>query len=273
MKFICGEEDLIGEKVVEVVTDKPAINQEMVGVQFYKEFVQEFRSHCSSLGYGLNDVIQQIGIRYGQRVSLEYMTHFEQLKLSRESYTPLILLLNTWIKDTAKAAGSSEKDPLSSVSAPSINPRRAIKRKRTIVSVDVTNMLEKEFAQKKTPTATELQKIAVKLSVEKDHVRTWFSNRRRRERCEGKRPLAKQGSKKDKTAQPKKKVRIPSTLYDITVEVPSVHPRDIGSLIHVTQTTLHQCSKFVFFKVYFSHFNTSHHSSFQVHALISVIGN
>ena len=224
----------IGEQIIEVVTDEPTINKERAAVQMYTNFVKYFQYHRSKLGYDLKNVIQQIAIRYGQKVSLEYITNFEELMLTEESYVPLLNLLDTWIKDTARAAGTSEEDIGCILTLPTtgIYPQRA-KKKRTIANARITSKLEEEFAKKKTPTPNELQRIANYLRVGKDYVRIWFCNRRRREKCEGKRPMTRQlqAASYPTLAEPpitSPHSKIPSPLYDITIEVPSIHPRDIG---------------------------------------------
>ena len=238
----------ITDQVIEVVTDEPTITKEKDNIKQYTNFVDYFKSHRIKLGYNLNDVIHQIAIRYGQMISLTYITDFEGLILPEESYAPLMIILDNWIKDSAKASGSysSEHDASRIITLPAtgIYPQRA-RKKKTTVEACVKMNLEEEFAKKKTPTLTELQKIAKRLGVEKDFVRNWFCNRRRREKCEGKKPLSRRTSAAVKKVAPSPKAlpaqinpssqsqhKIPSELYDITIEVPSIHPRDIASPSH-----------------------------------------
>lgn len=149
-------------------------------------------------------------------------------------------ILNRWVKDTAQASGSSDVPAIMSSPATSIYPQR-IRRQKTMVSSGVTFRLEEEFSKKRTQTQSELQKLAFGLGVEKEYVRGWFCNRRKKEKCLGKRPAARNlgssyvaetsfvqevavdvvGVSDDGNS-----IKIPSEVYDITVEVPSINPRD-----------------------------------------------
>ncbi len=218
---------------MEVTTSVPASEKG----EIYKKFVACFKSHRTKLGYSLEDVMQQLAIRYGQKITRPYIQGFEDLVLSRDSYSPLMEILKTWIRDTAKAAGTSEKDIASIVTCPStmIYPQR-VRKQKTIVSTQVTLRLEDVFSRKRNPTQAESQHLAQELGVEKEYVRTWFNNRRRKDKILGKRPMEKQdvpASVVEDSPSPittlEGKPVISSALYDITVVVPSIHPRDVGT--------------------------------------------
>ena len=218
----------IGEQVVEVVAS------DLAEMQIYVDFVKRFKSHHLKLGYSLEDIVQQVKIRYGKSIDLQCIKDFEDLLLQKESYVPLLEILDTWVKDTAKASGSNDQEMVM-LPANSICPHRSWKQKRkqkTSVDTNVTLRLEEAFARKKSPTQSELTKLANGLGVEKDYVKNWFYNRRKKEKCMGKRPAGKEedASVKSKPAENMETeaigVKIPSIMYDITVEIPSIHPRD-----------------------------------------------
>lgn len=217
----------IGEQVVEVVAS------DLTEMQIYVDFVKRFKSHHLKLGYSLEDIVQQVKIRYGKTIDLQCLKEFEDLLLQKESYVPLLEVLDAWLKDTAKASGSNDQEVVM-LPANSICPHRSWKQKRkqkTLVDANVTLRLEEEFARKRSPTQSELVKLASLLGVEKDYVRNWFYNRRKKEKCMGKRPAGKEEddsikSKPENMETEAIGVKIPSIMYDITVEIPSIHPRD-----------------------------------------------
>jgi hypothetical protein len=212
----------IGEQVVEIE------ESDMKEVQMYVDFVKKFKSQHLELGYGLDDIVQQVNIRYGKKIELQQMKDFENMLLQKESYAPLLEILDTWIKDTVKASGSIEMFPRP---LNNIFPHRTWKQRRkqkTAVDSNVTMHLEEEFARKKSPTPSELTRLASSLGVERDYVRNWFYNRRRKEKCMGKRPAGREEEATLKMKPLDVKIddvgtTIPSVTYDITVEVPSIH--------------------------------------------------
>ena len=230
--------------VMEVTTSDPASEKDVKQEKMYREFVACFKAHRIKLGYSLEDVMQQLAIRYGQKITRPYIQGFEDLVLSKDSYGPLMQILKSWISDTAKAAGTSEKELANIVTCPStmIYPQR-VRKQKTIVSTQVTLRLEEAFSQKRNPIQAEIQHLAQELGVEKEYVQTWFNNRRRKEKIIGKRPM-------DETDVPTSKVIekapsptnatlegkpvISSPCYDITVVVPSIHPRNVGPTLYTS---------------------------------------
>ena len=229
----------IGEQVVEVEASDP---EEM---QVYVDFVKHFKSHHLKLGYCLEDIVQQVAIRYRERVSLQRMKDFEELLLQKDSYAPLMNILTVWMKDTARASGSED---ILMLPTTSIYPFREWKQKRkqkTLVNITITLRLEEEFSKRKSHTPAELQKLAFSLGVDKEYVKNWFYNRRRKEKAMDKKLAGKEEDTCTVTesntgasdavlfpgpmASASSSGKIPSMFYDITVEVPSIHPRDIIS--------------------------------------------
>lgn len=227
-----SEEDLdveIGEQVVEVETS--ADQTTSAGSQIYKDFADSFKACRMRLGYSFEAVVQQVRIRYGLNILLADLVSLEKLTLPVEKCGCLVDVLQKWIEDIAKAAGESSDSCTTtklSTTTTSIYPQRARK------------YLETEFGRKKNPTSMEMQKMAQFLGVEKDVVRTWFANRRKEEKCLGKRPMGKRREVVRKSlGTPNTAMQagqaIPSSHYSITVEVPSIHPRDIGTLSHTIE--------------------------------------
>lgn len=232
----------ISEQVVEVGTVEPNIPaptsfycERRHGGPFYKDFASLFKTHRLKLGYTFEAVAQQVAIRYGLKLLTTNIQKFEELRLNSKMAGPMVDILDRWMKHCATAAGTSEDDLIHfSTTTTSIYPQRVRKH------------LEMVFSRKKTPTMVEMQRLAQLLGVERDYVRTWFTNRRKVEKCLGKRPMEKRGrivSIKRLAVTPnavaQKGQPIPSPLYDITVEVPSIHPRDTGSSFPTNYTIEH----------------------------------
>lgn len=195
----------------------------------YNEFANVFKNHRLKLGYTHADVIQQVGIRYGVSFGTDTIAQFEVVHLPLSTVRTLKPVLQMWLKDTAKAAGTSEEEMKEIIvhASTSINPKRERKRRTTVDSV-IKGQLEEEFRKKRTPSQSEMQTMANRLGMEKDFIRVWFCNRRQRQKKIEKelKMRARQGS----GSSPK--ATIPSPSHDITVEVPSIDPRDAGSPIH-----------------------------------------
>lgn len=256
MKALIRGDVEISEQEVEVT------ESELTDVQLYVDFAKHFKSHHLALGYSLEDIAQQVAIRYGNKIPLQYIRDFEDLQLRKDKFIPLMSVLNRWMEDTAQASGSSDVPVIMTIPATSIYPQRT-RRQKTMVSTSVTLRLEEEFSKKRTPTQSELQKLALDLGVEKEYVRSWFCNRRKKEKCLGKRPARKPEPCVSNTSLMQEvavdigsgdgnSIKIPSQVYDITVEVPSIHPRDLvnsSDCLHYTATveqttyTLPQCSE------------------------------
>ena len=207
----------------------PMSSQEAKQLEDYNEFAAIFRQHRSKLGYTHADVIQQIGIRYGYSCSTDTIAQFEVVQLPLDSIRDLKSVLQMWLKDTAKAAGTSEEDMKEIIihAATSINPKRERKRRTNVDSV-VKGQLEEEFRKKRTPSQSEMQSMANRFGMEKEFIRVWFCNRRQRQKKLEKE--LKTRTKRTPASSPK--ATIPSPSYDITVMVPSIDPRDVGSPIH-----------------------------------------
>lgn len=226
----CGDVP-IGEQVVEVETDEHATElskeREKATFKKYMDFVRRFKSHRSQLGYTLTDVIQQVAIRYGQRVSLPYITTFEEMRLPERNFIPLMHLLELWVRDTASAAGLDADSGILQVQVTGIYPQRERKQKHLLTAV----RLEDEFSKKKNPSPSDIQRISQMLRMDKMYIRNWFRDRRKREKEEREAmvvgPLLSWSTTQNVITQ-FGKPKVPSSLYDITVEVPSIHPRDMN---------------------------------------------
>ena len=212
-------------------TQLPMSSQEAKELDEYSEFAAIFRSHRLKLGYTHADVIQQVGIRYGYSFSTDTIYQFEARQLPFTSARNLKPVLQMWLKDTVKAAGSSEEEMNEIIvhASTSINPKRERKRRTNVDSL-VKGQLEEEFRRKRTPSQSEMLAMANRFGMEKEFVRVWFCNRRQRQK-KLERELKTKASKHTASI-PSPKATIPSPSHDITVEVPSIDPRDAGSLIH-----------------------------------------
>ena len=128
----------------------------------YKEFATAFKSHRLKMGYSQADVMQQVAIRYGACISQERVDRFEGLQLTITAVRTLKATLEQWVRDTAKASGTSEEEIKEIIVSPttSINPKRERKR-RTSVDACIKDELEAEFQRKRKPTKVEMGLIAV----------------------------------------------------------------------------------------------------------------
>ena len=205
----------------------------------YKEFAVAFKNHRIKLDYSHNDVSQQLGFRYGITTTKDSVSEFESLQMSLPDVRKLKSVLQMWVKDTAKAAGTSEEEINEIVVSPttSINPRRERKR-RTAIDPWVKEELEAEFQSKRKPTQVEMSRMASRLGVEKDFVRIWFCNRRQRQKKrdqELSRAVQRAGqSSTVEIAVPSTTVKIPSPSHEITIEVPSGES-DSSAAVYITQ--------------------------------------
>lgn len=127
----------------------------------------------------------------------------------------------------------------------SINPSKLMMKKResvsTIVAIDseVECQLEDEFQSNTTPSQAEISAMSGKYKILKSVVRSWFCNRRQKQKKLEKIAATSLKVKKKtlstsrfKSNNPVSKLVIPSQTHDITVEVPSINPKDRGSIIH-----------------------------------------
>ena len=208
----------------------PMSSQEAKELDEYNDFATIFRNHRFKLGYTHADVIQQVGIRYGYSFSINTIAKFELVQLSIDTVRALKPILQMWLKDTVKAAGTSEEEMKEIIvhASTSINPKRERKRRTNVDSV-IKSQLEEEFRRKRTPSQSEMQVMANRLGMEKEFIRVWFCNRRQRQKKLEK-ELKTRASRQTSSSSPK--TTIPSPSHDITVEVPSIDPRDMGSPIH-----------------------------------------
>ena len=208
----------------------PMSSQEAKEVDEYNEFATIFRNHRLKLGYTHADVIQQVGIRYGYFSSIDTIAKFELIQLPLKIVRELKPVLQMWLKDTVKAAGTSEEEMKEIIvhASTSINPKRERKRRTNVDSV-IKSQLEEEFRRKRTPSQSEMQAMANRMGMEKEFIRVWFCNRRQRQKKLEK-ELKAHTDKQTSSCSPK--ATIPSPSHDITVEVPSIIPCDMGSPIH-----------------------------------------
>ena len=216
----------------------------------YKEFATTFKSERTKLGYTQADVVQQVYIRYGVSFSQDTLVQFEAGELPLETVRSIKSVIEEWLRDSLKVSEEKIKEFI--VYPTSINPKR--ERKRRILDDVTRKQLENEFRKKKKPNQNELHHIANHFQIEKDFVRNWFCNRRQWEKklkqiMKGTSSGGGRSSNQEKWATPgrsttrltrqgtnvhvpTKKTKIPSPSHDITVEVPSIDPRDVGSLVH-----------------------------------------
>ena len=225
----------ISDQVVEVETSEPSASC-AAGSEIYMEFAKSFKACRVNLGYSYEAVAQQVKIRYSLELPVKDIKSLEDLSLPIAKCGYVVEVLHKWIADTAMAAGASAEDYNKTTKLQFSNTTTSIYPQR------VRKYLETEFGKKRSPTVAEIRKMAQFLGVEKNYVREWFVNRRKEEKCVGKRPagrreLSKQIPIPNPVTQTGK--AIPSPKYDITVEVPSIHPRDIGTLFHANYTIEH----------------------------------
>ena len=189
----------------------------------YKEFAAAFKAHRLRMGYSQVDVVQQVSIRYGVSFSQVRIGHFEDLQLTITSVRSLKPTLEQWVRDTAKASGTSEEEIKEIIVSPStsINPRRERKR-RTSVDACIKYELETEFQKKLKPTKVEMGRMASRLRVDKEFVRIWFCNRRQRQKKKEKESQVTAAAFQSPSGvvDPPRTIKIPSPSHDITVEVP-----------------------------------------------------
>ena len=201
----------------------------------YKEFVDHFKSYRESRGYSLEDVTQQVGSRYGKRISLRLITNFEDMALNdKKSYGALMETLRVWLRDATEASDGSDED---TQSIPTIATRQLnsilslrLRNRRAWVNAQVARGLEEEFSRKANPTHSEVKKMAKDWNMEIDYIRTWFCNRRRRAKTWRitNRAASTQmlGLGARIFPQQVEGNKIPSLTHDITVEVPSDYSMD-----------------------------------------------
>ena len=247
--IVDGTVDAI-QQTVEVETE--ISSEEAKETEEYKGFATTFKSERTNLGYTQADVVQQVCIRYGVSFSQDTLVQFEAGELPLETVRSIKSVIEEWLRDSLKASNVSEEKIKEIIVYPtSINPNR--ERKRRILDDVTRQQLENEFTKKKKPNQNELQHIADHFQIKKDFVRIWFCNRRQREKnlkqtMKGSSSGGGRSSNQEKSATPgstikltrqgtnvhvpTKKTKIPSPSHDITVEVPSIDPRDVGSLVH-----------------------------------------
>ncbi len=120
-----------------------------------------------------------------------------------------------------KPPGIKEKTKTSAVST--LSPKQ---KKSSRIDEKTNAIFEKYFEQNKSPSQEEICEMCEKYNLTKGAVRTWFSARRQKQkRVEKVRAMRSSQS-------PKEQLKVPSDSYDITVEVPSINPRDRGSVVH-----------------------------------------
>ena len=211
----------------EVSTNPPTepSQEELKEYDDYKEFAAAFKNQRTKLGYTQADVSQQVGIRYGVTFSQPTIFQFESIQLELATVRKMKPVLEMWVRDTAKAAGTSEEEIKDIIVSPStsIYPRRERKR-RTSIDAFAREQLEAEFQRKRKPSQIEMSRMAATLGVEKDFVRIWFCNRRQRQkkRDNDGTTSTSQSSEGELLSTT---VKIPSPSHDITLEVPILSPQ------------------------------------------------
>ena len=121
----------------------------------YKKFAVAFKSYRLKMGYSYADVMQQVAIRYNKCISQEIINHFEGLQLTTTVVQKLKTTLERWVRDTAKASGTSEEEIKIVSPTTSINPKRERKR-RSSVDAGIFDQLEAEFQRKCKPNKVEM---------------------------------------------------------------------------------------------------------------------
>lgn len=133
--------------------------------------------------------------------------------------------------------------------ATGINPKQGKKRSLPVnktIDSDIELQLEEVFINKRTPSQAELSEMAEKYNIGKNILRSWFSSRRQKQKKLDKVAGASKAKKKGVSSlnhiapstnhsefiSPGPKLVIPSLTHDITIEVPSINPKDRGSIIH-----------------------------------------
>ena len=131
--------------------------------------------------------------------------------------------------------------------ATGINPKQGKKRAlavNKIMDSEIELQLEEEFQTRRTPSHAELSEMAEKYNIGKSVLRSWFCSRRQRQKKLEKVAGASRAKKKvapstnhaltnhSEFTSPGPKLIIPSPTHDITIEVPSINPKDRGSIIH-----------------------------------------
>ena len=97
-------------------------------------------------------------------------------------------------------------------------------KKCSRIDDEISIKLEKIYKQNRSPSHAEMSDLSDLYNLTKGAVRTWFSARRQKQ----KRTEREQAIE----ALNKQPPKVPSEKYDITVEVPSINPRDRGSVVH-----------------------------------------
>ena len=177
--IIISEGDIdVGEQVT-VETDEPE-SFRIVGddkLEEYKKFVSLFRSCRMTHNYTLVDVIQQVSSRYRQKLTLRSMTDFEDLVLEKRKYTHIITILKVWMEDVA----DKEVTGVDTFQLHGIVPS-SYQRRKARTSSKVIYGLENYFSRKRNPTPAEYRRMAKEWKVEESFVRSWFCDRRKKEK-------------------------------------------------------------------------------------------
>ncbi len=97
-------------------------------------------------------------------------------------------------------------------------------KKCSRIDEEISTKLEKSFKQNRSPSQEEMSEMSELYNLTKGAVRTWFSGRRQKQK-KTEREQAIQALNRERP-------KVPSEMYDITVEVPSINPRDRGSVVH-----------------------------------------
>ncbi|XP_052127265.1 protein nubbin-like isoform X1 [Frankliniella occidentalis] len=156
---------------------EPAL-EETTDLEELEQFAKAFKQRRIKLGFTQGDVGLAMGKLYGNDFSQTTISRFEALNLSFKNMCKLKPLLQKWLEDadSTMANPNSLNNPLTTPEA--IGRRR---KKRTSIETNVRVALEKGFMANPKPTSEEITMLADSLGMEKEVVRVWFCNRRRRE--------------------------------------------------------------------------------------------
>ena len=142
-----------------------------------RDFSSSFRTERLKLGYTQADVAQQLTIRYAVPVCEGKVSMFESASLSLSEMQHLKIFLEGWLFDTVRAQGVGEEGVKKLARA--VSPRKDRKR-RMAIDGNVKKLLEIEFWKNSRPSQKGFTELVKKLGVEREVVRTWFSNQRQK---------------------------------------------------------------------------------------------
>ncbi|XP_051782768.1 POU domain, class 5, transcription factor 3-like [Erpetoichthys calabaricus] len=204
-------------------------DEETLTADDLEQFAKELKHKRITLGFTQADVGLALGVLYGKMFSQTTICRFEALQLSFKNMCKLKPLLDRWLRE---ADSNQNLQELCNLEQAAIQAR---KRKRTSIENNVKGTLESYFVKCPKPSAQEIAHIAGDLSLEKDVVRVWFSNRRQK----GKRSAFPGADEFDGTTQfniptvslpnPMVSQRYNSQTFPSTLYVPQFHDTETFS--------------------------------------------